>query len=452
MAGLFGTDGVRGVANAELTPELSTALGRAAGEFLTSKKASGRPRLLVGCDTRRSSPMLQAALVAGANSVGIDSVLAGVLPTPGVAYLTRTGAFDAGVMISASHNPVEDNGIKFFSQDGYKLTDDEERSIEHQVRRLLDGVDELPRPVGADVGSQQEAPDLAEGYAEFLVQRFPIDLSGCKLVIDCGHGAASFVAPRLFRRLGAEVVALNTEPDGLNINVNCGSTHPEVVQNAVVTHKADAGLTFDGDADRVLGVDESGALVDGDHMLAALGIAKLKKEALPGRALAATQYSNGGLRVALEAHGGRVVQTAAGDRYVLEAMRNEGLVLGGEQSGHVILLEHNTTGDGLLTGLALLSAARDEGVPLSSLRSLMSPLPQILLNVRVREKSGWEASEQIAAAVRNGEEGLGEHGRIFVRASGTEPVIRVMGEGSDSDVVKRVVESVAEVIKRELGV
>ncbi len=451
MTRLFGTDGVRGVANTELTPELCLYLGRAAGTLLTEGERQERPRLLVGCDTRRSGPMLQSALIAGANSVGIDCVVAGVIPTPGVAHLTRTGGFDAGVMISASHNPVEDNGIKFFSSNGFKLTDAQEDAIEAQVRRLQKGEDSLARPVGAGVGTQREEPDLIDQYADYLVHSFPVDLSGHTLVIDCGNGASSQLAETVLGRLGAHVIPLNAHPDGLNINVGCGSTHPEVLQEAVLEYGADGGLTFDGDADRVLAVDERGTLIDGDHILAALGISMLNKQALSGNAVAATKYSNGGLRIALEKHGGRLVETAAGDRYVLEAMRAQGLLLGGEQSGHVILLEHNTTGDGLLTGLALLQTAVEEGAPLSCLREQMTPLPQILTNVRVKSKQGWQENAAIAAAIRQGEEALGAHGRIFVRASGTEPVIRVMGEGPEHDVVTRAVASVADVIERELG-
>lgn len=453
MGSLFGTDGVRGVANQELTPELAFYLGRAAGASLLkgSPDAGERPRLIVGRDTRASGPMLEAALTAGANSVGVDCFSVGVVPTPGVAYLVRSGRFDAGAMISASHNPVADNGIKFFAASGYKLSDDEEAEIERLVTELRSGRDTLPRPTGGAVGGGEAAPSLAQEYAAHLKGCFDLDLSGMKIVLDCGNGAASALAPALFRGLGAEVIALHAEPNGVNINVECGSTHPHVLQEAVVREKADAGLTFDGDADRVLAVDEGGGLLDGDHILAALAIDRARRGALPNEQIAVTTYSNMGLRAALEREGIGVVETPAGDRYVLEAMRREGLTLGGEQSGHVILLAHATTGDGILTGLALLDTARRQGVPLSALRSLMRPFPQILENVRVRRKEAWKENPRVLEAIARGKEALGEKGRLFVRASGTEPLIRIMGEGESDAKVRRVVDAVAGVVRAELG-
>ena len=453
MGRLFGTDGVRGVANRELTPELAFQLGRAAGASLLRRRGGspGRPRVLVGRDTRASGPMLEAALVAGFNSAGVDCLSAGVVPTPGVAYLVRSKNFDAGAVISASHNPVADNGIKFFSSSGYKFSDEEESEIERLVTELQQGRDALPRPTGGEVGSSGAAPSLAGEYAEYLKGRFDLDLSGMRIVLDCANGAASALAPDLFRSLGAEVIALHVEPNGVNINVECGSTHPRVLQEAVVKAKADAGFTFDGDADRVLAVDGEGGLLDGDHILVALALDSARRGALPRGRIAVTAYSNMGLRVALAGEGIGVVETPAGDRFVLEAMRREGLGLGGEQSGHVILLEHQTTGDGMLTALALLDVARRSGQTLSALRALMRPFPQVLENVRVQRKEAWKENARVLEAIARGEQALGERGRLFVRASGTEPLVRIMGEGENEEQVRRVVAAVAEVVRAELG-
>ncbi len=453
MGRLFGTDGVRGVANRELTPELAFQLGRAAGALLLRRRdgSPGRPKVLVGRDTRASGPMLEAALVSGFNSAGVDCFSAGVVPTPGVAYLVRSRGFEAGAVISASHNPVVDNGIKFFASSGYKFSDEEENEIERLVDELRQGRDALPRPTGGEVGTSSPALSLAGEYAAYLKGRFGLDLSGMRIVLDCANGAASALAPELFRSLGAEVIALHTEPDGVNINVECGSTHPRVLQEAVVREKADAGFTFDGDADRVLAVDGEGGLLDGDHILVALAVEKARRGALPQGRIAVTAYSNMGLRVALASEGIGVVETPAGDRFVLEAMRREGLSLGGEQSGHVILLEHQTTGDGMLTALALLDAARRSGAPLSALRALMRPFPQVLENVRVQRKEAWKENARVLEAIARGEEALGERGRLFVRASGTEPLVRIMGEGENEEQVRRVVAAVAEVIRAELG-
>lgn len=453
MGKLFGTDGVRGVANRQLTPELAFQLGRAVGASLLSRGGGSpkRPKVLVGRDTRASGPMLEGALTAGFNSVGVDCLCAGVVPTPGVAYLVRSGNFDAGAVISASHNPVVDNGIKFFSSSGYKFADEEEGEVERLVFELQQGCDTLPRPTGGEVGSSGPAPSLAREYMAYLQSRFDLDLSGMRIVLDCANGAASALAPELFRALGAEVVALHAQPDGVNINVGCGSTHPRVLQEAVVREKADAGFTFDGDADRVLAVDGEGGLLDGDHILVALALDAARRGALPGGRIAVTAYSNMGLRVALAEKGIGVVETPAGDRFVLEAMRREGLGLGGEQSGHVIVLEHQTTGDGMLTALALLAAARRGGVSITALRALMRPFPQILENVPVQRKEAWNENARVREAIAQGQEALGGKGRLFVRASGTEPLVRIMGEGENEEQVRRVVAAVAEVVRAELG-
>lgn len=395
--------------------------------------------------------MLAAALAAGFNSVGVDCELGDVLPTPGVAYLARVMDYDGAAVISASHNPVEDNGIKFFSSGGYKLNDDQEDAIEKVTVALLRGEDPLDRPVGRAVGTQRDARHLVDVYIDFLCQSFPLDLSGIEIVVDCANGAASKIAPVVLERLGARVKALHAEPDGGNINVDCGSTHPGVICRAVKETGAAVGFTFDGDADRLLAVDEEGRLIDGDHILAILAADMMERGRLKHAKVAATTYSNLGLKVALEALGASLVETQAGDRYVLEAMRAQDLVLGGEQSGHIILLEHNTTGDGLLTCLALLDVMCRKGESLATLAKVMQAFPQILVNVRVTNKQALDGNQSIHQAIQQAASAVGPRGRIFVRPSGTEPVIRVMGEGEDETSVRRAVDRVVEVIRAELG-
>lgn len=445
MGRLFGTDGVRGVANQDLTPELAFELGRAGATVLSKEKE--RPVIVLGKDTRISGSMLEAAMVAGITSVGADVILLGVVPTPAVAYLTRKLSADAGVMISASHNPVEDNGIKFFAGTGYKLSDETEDEIE----ALLNSQD-LRRPIGGQVGRVSQATDAVQLYKEFLLSTVDIDLTGLHIALDCANGAASEVAPVVFEELGAKVSVINHQPNGININAQCGSTYPEQIQKLVLETGADLGITLDGDADRVLAVDELGNLVDGDHILAICGLYLLDNNKLANNSVAATVYSNGGLKQVLKEHGGSLVLTAAGDRYVLEAMLEKGLVLGGEQSGHVIFLEHNTTGDGVLTALQLLAVLQAKGQKLSELAKVMPVFPQLLVNVPVANKNGWDQNAQIKAAIMAAEEKFGEQGRIFVRASGTESLIRVMGEHPNQDLLADVVEQVAEVIKQEQGV
>lgn len=447
---LFGTDGVRGVANRDLTPLLALRLGRAYGIDLVDR-VGGRPRVLVGRDTRISGPLLEGALTAGLASSGVDVNSVGVLPTPGVAYLVRHTGADGGVMISASHNPVEDNGIKFFGSDGYKLDDSAEARLEAAVGTMAAGGDAFPSPIGEAVGRVSPFEDVPRLYAEFLLSTVEIDLSGLKVVLDCGNGAASELAPEVFRRLGADVVPLHVDPNGVNINVACGSTHPQVAQEAVVRHGAHLGFTFDGDADRVIAIDELGRKVDGDQILAFCACHLLKQNRLPERTIAATVYSNLGLTQAIERAGGRVVTTPAGDRYVLEAMRAHGLVLGGEQSGHLIFLEHNTTGDGVLAALQVVKVMQEQALPLSALAGQMKRLPQVLDGVRVREKDGWDQNEAIQRAIAAAERELQGQGRIFVRASGTEPLIRVMGEGPDQQSVERCVAAVCQAIATALG-
>ena len=458
MTRLFGTDGVRGVANQALTPELAYALGRYGAYVLLQKSAVERPRVLVGRDTRISGQMLEAALTAGINSVGADVLQVGVLPTPGVAYLTKAWGADCGVMISASHNPVADNGIKFFSRDGFKLLDDVEDEIEAVIsdaapggRLCLSPKDGLPRPTGKDVGRVVVRTDAIECYTEFLKQTISSDLTGLKVVVDCGYGAAYQVTPRVLRDLGATVISLHDRPDGININMGCGSTHPQAVAAAVKEHKADVGLAHDGDADRLIAIDEQGQVIDGDYIMVICGLHLLGQGKLAQNRVAVTVYSNLGVRAALRAAGGDVVITANGDRYVLEAMQKQGLNLGGEQSGHIIFLDHNTTGDGVLTSLQLLAVLQEAAQPLSVLAKQLKKYPQLLRNVPVTNKHDWEKNESIRKAISTATERLGDSGRIFVRASGTEPLIRVMAEGPEVAVVEEAVNAVAQVIDSELG-
>lgn len=456
VAGLFGTDGVRGVANVELTPELAFRLGRAGAAVLAGAgPGAERKHVIVGRDTRRSGSLLQSALAAGIASAGLDVQLVGVVPTPGVAYLTRSTKAAFGVMISASHNPPEDNGIKFFSGDGFKLEDDEEARIEELILNgkgfAVDADDGLPRPSAGQVGEVVGAEHLVERYTAYLEQVAGVRLDGMRIVVDCANGAAVPVAPVVLRRLGAEVIALCDETDGLNINVGCGSTNPEALQKAVAEHGADVGIAHDGDADRVIMVDEQGRLVDGDVILAVCGLHLHRRGRLAGGAVAATVYSNLGLKLALEQGGARMVETPPGDRYVLQAMRSHGLVLGGEQSGHIIFLEYNTTGDGVLSALQVLRVMREEGKPLSELARRLTPVPQLLVNVPVRDKSLFSANGAIGAAIDAARAELGDSGRLFVRPSGTEPLIRVMGESTDEAKLREVVHRVADLIKAELG-
>ncbi len=443
---MFGTDGVRGVANSEaLSPELAFALGRAAAA-LARERSGGRVTAVVGRDTRRSGPMLAAALSAGICSAGGDVVDLGVITTPGVAFLTRHLKADFGVMISASHNPAPDNGIKFFSADGYKLPDEAEDQLEAKVKAKPDT---MPRPTGADLGSIRQSAEAVEAYVEYLVSTGE-PLSGLRVVVDCGHGAAYRVSPEVLRRLGAEVIALNTAPDGLNINDGCGSTHPEALQEAVRAHGAHAGIAHDGDADRCIAVDERGELVDGDQIMAICALDLKARGQLPNDTLVATVMSNMGLELLMRAHGVNLVRTKVGDRYVLEEMLKGGYGLGGEQSGHVIFGALSTTGDGILTAVQLLSILARERQPLSVLAGRMQRLPQWLENVRVARKEGWDQNPAIREAIARAEAELAGQGRVLVRASGTEPLIRVMLEGADMAQIQRLSAAIAEVIRTEL--
>ena len=446
MARLFGTDGIRGVANKDLTPELAYKLGRAATVLFGEETA--QPTLLIGRDTRISGSMLEAAMAAGICSAGGQAILAGVVPTPAVAYLTRKLSAQAGVVISASHNPYQDNGIKFFAGTGYKLPDAVEDKLEELI---LSGEDHLPRPYGENVGTISHRHDLLEDYMDYVASTVPVDFSGIKAVVDCSHGAAYEAAPQLFRRLGAEVVVLNAAPSGININDNCGSTHLDGLQQAVIQHQAHIGIAHDGDADRCLAVDEQGRIVDGDQIMVLCALNLMKQGHLKDNTLVATVMSNIGLHKAIKEAGGRVVVTPVGDRYVLEAMLAQGYVLGGEQSGHIIFGEYNTTGDGILTALQLMTALKQSGRRLSDLGALMTRYPQLLVNIRLSSKEGWDTNHAIAAAIAAGEAELGDSGRILVRPSGTEPLIRVMAEGQSKADLERIVGTVAAVIRRELA-
>ena len=447
MGKYFGTDGVRGVANQELTPELAYRIGRCGGYVLTGN--TKQPKVIIGRDTRISGGMLESALVAGLLSIGANVVRLGVVSTPTISYLTRQLGADAGVMISASHNPVEDNGIKFFAGDGYKLLDDTELEIEH----LMDAeVDTLPRPVGGELGTVTDDPRAKFLYTEFLKSTVKSSFAGMKIVLDCAHGAAYELAPHIFRELGAEVVAIGVTPDGRNINAGCGSTHPEMLREEVLRVKADLGLSFDGDADRLIAIDGNGDEVDGDFVLAICGYAMKQAGSLKNDTIVTTVMSNIGFFKGVEAVGIQTARTAVGDRYVMEEMRRGGYNLGGEQSGHVIFLDYNTTGDGILSGLQLVDTIVQAEKPLHELKRIMRKYPQVLVNVRGVDKSQLKGNEAVSAVIRDVEQKLGDNGRVLVRPSGTESLVRVMAEGPDEAVVETYVHEIAEVIRRELAI
>ncbi len=445
MGKLFGTDGVRGVANKELTPELAYKLGRAGAYVLAFKSKSKKPLIVIGRDTRISGQMLESALTAGICSVGGDVIRVGVVPTPGVAYLTRELKATAGVVISASHNPVEDNGIKFFSSTGYKLPDAIEEEIEELV---LSSEDNMPLPVGIDVGQVKDMNEIVDKYVDFAKSTVDTDLKGIKVVIDCAHGAAFEVAPRVLKELGAEVIVLNNQPDGTNINEKCGSTHPQDVQEAVLQYGANIGLAHDGDADRLIAVDEKGCLVDGDQIMVACGLYLKEKGLLKNNAVVVTIMSNMGIHLALEKAGIKVYQTKVGDRYVLEKMVEEDCVLGGEQSGHIIFLNHNTTGDGLVSGLQLIQVMAASGKPLSELAAQMEIFPQVLVNARVKNKEAVMTSQAFKEKTKKAENSLQGKGRVLIRPSGTEPVIRVMVEGPDKEVIGELAQELAKTAEK----
>ncbi|MGW1195570.1 phosphoglucosamine mutase [Streptomyces sp. NPDC002536] len=452
MGRLFGTDGVRGVANADLTAELALGLSVAAAHVLAEAGSfeGHRPVAVVGRDPRASGEFLEAAVVAGLASAGVDVLRVGVLPTPAVAYLTGALGADLGVMLSASHNAMPDNGIKFFARGGHKLADELEDRIEQTYRAHASG-EPWDRPTGAGVGRVREYDQGFDNYVAHLIGVLPNRLDGLKVVIDGAHGAAARVSPEAFARAGAEVVTIGTEPDGLNINHECGSTHLGKLRAAVVEHGADLGVAHDGDADRCLAVDAKGDEVDGDQILAVLGLAMRDAGSLRKNTIVATVMSNLGFKLAMEREGVDLVQTAVGDRYVLEEMKANGFALGGEQSGHVIVLDHATTGDGTLTGLMLAARVAATGRSLAELAGVMERLPQVLVNVRDVDKSRVATSEELAEAVKTAERELGSTGRVLLRSSGTEPLVRVMVEAADIEQARTIAQRLADVVKSALG-
>jgi phosphoglucosamine mutase len=450
MGHLFGTDGVRGLANADLTPELALSLSQAAARVLPYgasasgrpiAPASGRPIAIVGRDTRASGEMLEAAVCAGLTAAGVDALRVGVVPTPAVAYLTDFYDAAFGVMISASHNPMPDNGIKFFAAGGHKLADAAEDAIESALESVFD------RPTGAGVGRVRDAADGLDAYLTHLSSAVDVNLTAVTVVVDCAHGAAYTAAPRAYRTAGATVIAISADPDGENINKDCGSTHLDRVQAAVLEYGADLGLAHDGDADRCLAVDAAGQIVDGDAIMAVLASAMKDAGRLKDNTLVATVMSNLGLHLAMTDAGITVRTTAVGDRYVLEELRAGGFSLGGEQSGHVVIPSHGTTGDGILTGLALMGRMAETGKSLADLASIMSALPQVLLNVRVADKNVVAEADSVKQAVIEGEAELGATGRVLLRPSGTEQLVRVMVEATTTEQARSVATKIASAVE-----
>lgn len=450
MGKYFGTDGVRGIANKELTPELAFKLGRYGGYVLSQHEDSSRkPRVLVGRDTRISGEMLEQALIAGLLSVGIEVFQLGVISTPGVAYLTRLQKASAGVMISASHNPAEDNGIKFFGADGFKLVDDQEAEIE----ALLDAEeDALPRPSAEGLGSLDEFPEGLLKYSQFLVQSIPGDLADMTVCLDAANGATATAVNRVFADLETDFYTMGTSPNGLNINDGVGSTHPEALAEMVVEKGADAGLAFDGDGDRIIAVDELGRIIDGDKIMYICAKYLAEKKRLKKDTIVTTVMSNLGFHKAVEEIGLKDVVTQVGDRYVVEEMRKNDYNFGGEQSGHMIFLDYNTTGDGMLSGIQLLNVMKQMGKKLSELADEVTIYPQKLVNIRVTDKNGAMEVPAIKAVVEQAEAEMNGEGRILVRPSGTEPLLRVMAEAPTQEKVDYYVDKIAEVVRAEIGV
>jgi phosphoglucosamine mutase len=440
MARLFGTDGVRGLANGELTPELALSVAASAARVLAAHDRSHRPVAIVGRDPRASGEMLEAAVVAGLASAGADIRRLGVLPTPAIAYLVGNLGADLGVMISASHNPMPDNGVKLFAAGGHKLPDDIEDEIEAGL------ISDAPRPTGVAVGRVSDVEDALDRYVNHLLAAPSHSLAGLRVVVDCANGAASVAAPLAYHSAGAEVIAIHAEPDGLNINESCGSNHPERLRVAVVEHGADLGVAHDGDADRCVAVDAEGNMVDGDQILAVLALGMAETGELTGNTLVTTVMSNLGLHLAMRAHGVSVRTTAVGDRYVVEELRAGGFALGGEQSGHVVLPAYATTGDGLLTALRLMNRMASTGKPLAGLADVMQRLPQVLVNVKVADKAAVASSSAVRAAIDAVEAELGEKGRVLLRPSGTEQLVRVMVEAPAHDTAQAAADRLADVV------
>ncbi|MFF2753592.1 phosphoglucosamine mutase [Psychrobacillus sp. NPDC058041] len=447
MGKYFGTDGVRGVANSELTPEIAFKLGRVGGYILT-KGAESRAKVLIGRDTRISGHMLEGALVAGLLSVGVEVMRLGVISTPGVSYLTRVMSADAGVMISASHNPVADNGIKFFGSDGFKLSDEQEEEIE----QLLDAeLDELPRPTGAGVGTVSDYFEGGQKYIQYLKQTLDEEFVGIHVALDCANGATSSLATHVFADLDADLSTMGASPNGLNINDGVGSTHPEELAKFVLEKGAHVGLAFDGDGDRLIAVDEKGNIVDGDQIMYICAKYLNAQGRLNKNTVVSTVMSNMGFYKALETHEMTSVKTAVGDRYVVEEMKKNGYNLGGEQSGHIVFLDYNTTGDGLLTGLQLVNIMKITGKKLSDLASEMTIYPQKLINVRVTDKHAVTQNEKVAAIISEVEAEMAGNGRVLVRPSGTEPLVRVMVEAATEEECENYVNRIVEVVIAEMG-
>jgi phosphoglucosamine mutase len=449
MGKLFGTDGIRGIANSELTGQLAFHVGQAGAHVLT-KETKKQPKILVARDTRISGTMLESALVAGICSVGAKAICVGIMPTPAIAYLIRDLGADAGVMISASHNPVEFNGIKFFDSEGYKLRDELEEEIENII---LTRADTVPLPLGEEVGTWETEFSVVNRYIDYVCTTIPGDLKGMKVLLDCANGAASKVAPIALRHLGAEVEVIHNKPNGLNINKLCGSTHMEDLKKQVVGRKMDVGIAFDGDADRCLAVDEKGEEVDGDQILSIVGLDMKNSGSLKNDTIVSTIMSNLGLSVMSKEKEINLVQTRVGDRYVLEKMLKEGYNLGGEQSGHVIFLDYNTTGDGLVTAIQLLYVMKKTGKTLSELKKAMDVYPQILVNAHVKpeNKHAYMEDVEIRKHIEELEDKFKGQGRVLIRASGTEPLVRVMIEGKDKQVLEKEANTLAAFIEKKLS-
>jgi len=446
MKKLFGTDGIRGVVGRDLTVELSFRLGKVFGMMIAQDHLPGPLSVVVGRDTRSSCETLEDAICTGLTSQGVNVSLAGVIPTPGLAFLARTSGFNAGVMISASHNPAEYNGIKFVSHDGFKLTEEKESEIEQSIENYEQiHFPDIPH------GAIRRDPSLSMKYLEYLKQIEKTSLDGLRVVIDLSNGAAYSIAPVLFTTLGAKILSISDKPDGENINLNCGSTHLDNLQKTVLAHQADLGLALDGDGDRVLAVDENGEVVDGDQIVLIEALELVRSGKLRNNTVVATVMSNYGLEAALREHNIALKRTPVGDRYVVEEMKKSGAVIGGEQSGHVIFLEYNTTGDGLITAMKLLATLKRSGRKLSALAADMERLPQIQLNVTVRSSKDWDRNLAVQDAIANAARHIQGKGRIVVRASGTEPLIRVMVEGKDNFLNNRLASDIANIIQTEVG-
>ena len=448
MSKLFGTDGIRGIANIDLTPELAFKVGRA-GAYILSKGNKGS--VLVGKDTRVSGDMLEAALIAGITSMGLDVISLGIIPTPAVAYLTRKYEALVGVVISASHNPGEYNGIKFFNHEGLKLPDE----VEEEIEDIIANIDKLDlRPIGSEVGRTCINLNGAEEYKDYLKSTINIDLTGLRIAMDCGHGALYKIGPELIRSLNGEVIVVNDNPDGMNINDKCGSTNPKIIQKLVLDERADIGISFDGDGDRIIAVDDKGVLLDGDHILAICSTHLKQMGKLKNNMVVGTTMTNMGLDIYLRENGMDIVKADVGDRYVLEEMLKSDYVIGGEQSGHIIFLDYNTTGDGLATGLHLLEVMKSTKKSMSELNNLMTNYPQILLNAKVDNnlKYKYLENDEISEEIKRIEELFHGEGRVVIRPSGTEPLVRVMIEGKVQEEIQRIAEELVQFIELRIGI